>query len=338
MKTSHIRFALLCAAGFIVLALSPLGCTNDQKNGAGSSVAQQTFNSPDEAVKQIIAAVRSQDRPTVQKILGPDGQDVLSSGDEVADRANRDKFLQAFDQKHSLAANADGSYTLVVGDDDWPMPIPLVRDDNGKWRFDTTAGKDEILTRRIGQNELDVIQVCHAIVDAQREYAERDPEGLGLPVYADRIISDQGRRNGLYWETKDDEDPSPLGPLVAAAVKEGYGKRKSAAEQPKPYHGYFYRLLTEQGPHAAGGERNYVVNGKLLSGFAVVAYPAEYGNSGIMTFIVNQDDRVYQRDFGDDTEAVASKMKAFDPESQWQLVDRQPTSDQSPMPSTATSP
>ncbi len=334
MNTNQrIRFATYLFAGATVAITIIFGCTHQSNNGSQPS-QEQLFNSPDDAVSQILTAVRAHDRATVQKILGPDGDQVLSSGDEVLDQINREKFLAAYDQKHSLSQNADGSYTLVVGDTDWPMPIPIVKDDaSGKWYFDTIAGKDEILNRRIGRNELDVIQVCHAIVDAQREYAERDPQGLGLPVYADRIISDPGQRNGLYWETKDGEEESPLGPLVAGAVQQGYGSRKSADEPPKPYHGYYYRLLKEQGPSAPDGARNYVVNGKLLAGFAVVAYPAQYGNSGIMTFIVNQDDVVYQRDFGDDTEATASKMTAFDPEPQWKRVEESTIapSDQSPM-------
>jgi hypothetical protein len=207
-----------------------------------------------------------------------------------------------------------------------------VQDDaSGKWRFDTAAGKDEILNRRIGQNELDVIQVCNAIVDAEREYAQRDPQGTGLPVYADRVISDEGQRNGLYWKTSENEEPSPLGPLVAAAVKEGYGMRKSAAEAPKPYHGYYYRLLKEQGPNAPGGAMNYVIKGKLIGGFAVMAYPADYGNSGIMSFIVNQDGVVYQRDLGPESASVATATTAYDPGPDWKKVDQGQPSDQSPM-------
>ncbi|HTL29201.1 MAG TPA: DUF2950 domain-containing protein [Tepidisphaeraceae bacterium] len=289
-------------------------------NGCASS--QTTFASPEDGARQLVAALRANDTKTVEKILGQGSKDILFSGDEVADNIGREQFLQAYDEKEVLTPNDDGSMTLVVGSKDWPMPIPIVKDDKGKWRFDTLVGKDEILNRRIGRNELDVIQVCQAIVDAQREYAQRDPEKTGLPVYADRIISEPGKHNGLYWETGPNEQESPLGPLVAAAVGEGYGKQKSAGEARRPYHGYYYRLLKEQGPNAAGGARSYVVNDKLLAGFGVVAYPADYGNSGIMTFIVNQDGVVYQRDFGDDTASVAGKMTAFDPGPQWKRVDQ----------------
>jgi hypothetical protein len=271
-------------------------------------------------VKELVAAIRANDTKKILNILGPDGEEIISSGDEVADQMNREKFLRAYDEKRSLPRSA-GSVTLIVGSKDWPMPIPIVKDDSGKWRFDTDAGKDEILNRRIGQNELDVIQVCNAIVDAERDYAESDPLGLGYAVYADRVISDEGQRNGLFWKTNPGEDPSPLGPLVATAVGEGYGQRKSSSAPPKPYHGYYYRVLKEQGPHAPGGAMSYVLNGRLIAGFAVVAYPADYGNSGIMTFIVNQDGIVYQKDFGDDTPKVATAMTAYDPAPDWKRVE-----------------
>jgi hypothetical protein len=208
----------------------------------------------------------------------------------------------------------------VVGKSDWPLPVPLVKEDSGQWRFDTEAGKEEMLNRRIGQNELDVIQVCEAIVDAQKEYAFTDPDGNGIPQYAMKILSDPGKKNGLYWPTAEGEAPSPLGPLVAGAVEQGYGSPNTST--PGTYHGYRYRLLKSQGPNAEGGALDYVVNGMMIGGFAVVAYPADYGNSGIMTFITNYKGDIYQKDIGEDTEKLAKEMESFDPGPGWKMVSR----------------
>jgi hypothetical protein len=197
------------------------------------------------------------------------------------------------------------------------MPIPLVKDDtSNKWKFDTDAGKDELISRRIGRNELDVIQVCKAICDAQREYAQRDPNNDGIPEYATKFISDPGTKNGLYWETAEGERPSPLGAFAADAAEEGYSTRPSDG-QPRPYHGYYYRILTAQGPNAPGGAMDYYVNGKLIGGFAVVAWPADYASSGLTTFITNYTGEVYQQDLGDDTDKIARAMTTYDPGPGW---------------------
>ncbi len=297
---------------FLVMTAFTQGC---------ASTGQQQFDSPDQAVQALVQSVRTQDTAQLKRILGPDGDAVISSGDEVADAQQRDAFLKDYDDKHELVAGPQGAMTLTVGNDDWPLPIPLVKDEQkGKWYFDTSAGMDEIIDRRIGHNELNTIQVCLAIVDAQREYAMKDPQGVGLPVYAQRFISDPGMKNGLYWKTSEGEDPSPLGPLVASAVEQGYTSAKTSSGQPRPFHGYFFRMLKSQGPNAPGGALDYMVNDKMIGGFGVVAYPAEYGSSGVMTFIVDEAGIVYQTDLGNNTEQIALDMKAFDPGPGWEQV------------------
>jgi hypothetical protein len=248
-------------------------------------------------------------------ILGDEGTGVVSSGDAVADRAARARFVAAYDEKHRLEAGG-GKVVLVVGRDDFPFPIPIVPD-GPSWRFDTPAGKEEILSRRIGRNELNTIQVCLAYVDAQREYYARDPDGDALLQYARTFASSPGKRDGLYFATRPDEPPSPFGPFVDRARGEGYSKGSSA---PVPYWGYYYRVLTAQGKDAPGGAYDYLAHGRLLGGFALVAYPAQYGVSGVMTFIVNQDGVVYQKDLGPNSAATARAMKQFNPDSTWKKV------------------
>jgi len=283
---------------------------------SASAYCQETFKTPEEAVNALVAAAKSQDRKDVLEILGPDGQAIVSSGDPVADSNAREKFISAYDAKHAIELEGDGTQTLIIGDDDWPFPIPLINK-TGEWQFDTKAGLDEILRRRIGRNELSAIQVCLAYVQAQNEYASLDPGGLGQHVYAQRIVSRPGKKDGLYWPTAEGEEPSPLGDLAAQASAEGY----KVGQAPIPYHGYFYRIIKRQGPSAAGGAFDYVVNGKMIGGFALVAYPAEYGNSGIMTFMVNHDGTVFQKDLGPDTAKIARKIEAFSPDGTWIKVD-----------------
>jgi hypothetical protein len=234
----------------------------------------------------------------------------------VADSNIRQNFVSAYDAKHTIEMEGDGTQTLVVGSDDWPFPIPLVNK-AGQWQFDTKAGLDEILRRRIGRNELSAIQVSLAYVQAQNEYASLNPAGLGRGVYAQRIVSRPGKKDGLYWPTAAGEEPSPLGDLVAQAAAEGYG----TGSTPIPYHGYYYRILTRQGATASGGAYDYLAKGKMIGGFALIAYPAEYGNSGIMTFMVNQDGTVFQKDLGDRTEKFARRIETFDPAAGWQKVE-----------------
>jgi DUF2950 family protein len=278
--------------------------------------AQTTYATPESAADALVQAVKRHDRNAILAVLG-DVSDWISSGDKVADRAAGDGFVAAYEKKHAIQRDGDTA-RLVVGDDENAFAFPIVKSGD-KWRFDTAAGKDELLARRIGENELDAIKVMQAIVDAQREYASADRNGDGVLSYAQKFASSPGKRDGLYWPAKAGEPMSPLGLLVATAAGEGYGKG-SAEKGPRPFHGYYYRMLKGQGPAAEGGALDYVVKGREIGGFAVVAYPARYGNSGIMTFIVNHDGKVYQADLGPKTAEIARKMQRFDPGKAWTPV------------------
>jgi Protein of unknown function (DUF2950) len=281
-----------------------------------SALAQEQFTTPEDAVNALVEAAKSQDQKNLLTVLGTDGQAIVSSGDPVADDNARSSFVSAYDAKHALELEGDGSQTLIIGNDDWPFPIPLINKE-GKWQFDTKAGLDEILRRRVGRNELAAIQVSLAYVQAQNEYASLDPAGLSPHVYAQRIVSSPEKKDGLYWPTAEGEPPSPFGELAAKASAEGY----KAGGAPIPYHGYYYRILTRQGANAPGGAYDYLAKGKMIGGFALVAYPAQYGNSGIMTFIVNQDGTVFQKDLGPQTNKLARKIESFDPDQTWTRVD-----------------
>jgi len=283
--------------------------------GAPAS-AQETFTTPEAAVDALVGAAKSGDKKAILAVLGPDGQAIVSSGDPVADTNTREKFVAQYDAKHAIEPEGDGTQTLIIGDDDWPFPIPLVNK-AGEWQFDTGAGLDEILRRRVGRNELSAIQVAHAYVQAQNEYAELDPAGFGRGVYAQRIQSLPGKKDGLYWATTEGQTPSPLGELAAQASAKGYKTGKG----PIPYHGYYYRVLTRQGAGATGGAYDYLVKGKMRGGFALLAFPAEYGNSGIMTFMVNHDGTVFQKDLGPKTTELVHKIESFAPEQTWTTVD-----------------
>jgi hypothetical protein len=275
---------------------------------------KKSFCSPEEAVKSLVTAVRAHDLDEMLAILGPGSKELISSGDNAADRTGREKFLKAYDQTNTLQQDSADRKTLCIGADNWPMPIPIVKKGSA-WVFDIQKGKQEILNRRIGRNELQVIDVLHAYVDAQHEYATKDCGGSGKVEFAQRLISTEGNRDGLYWEAKEGEKESPLGPLVAQAAKEGY-----LNPELQPFHGYYFRILKGQGKHADGGAYNYVVKGKMILGFAIVAYPAEYGNSGIMTFIVNQEGTIYQKKLGKNTTRRAEALKIFDPDKTWTKV------------------
>jgi Protein of unknown function (DUF2950) len=283
---------------------------------AAPASAQEKFSTPEGAVDALVGAAKSGDAKAILEVLGPDGQAIVSSGDPVADRNTREAFVSAYDAKHAVEAEGNGTQTLIIGNDDWPFPIPLVNL-AGEWQFDTGAGLDEILRRRVGRNELATIQVTHAYVQAQNEYAALDPAGLGRGVYAQRIVSHPGKKDGLYWPTTEGQPPSPLGELAAQASAEGY----KAGSAPIPYQGYYYRILTRQGAGASGGAYDYLVKGKMRGGFALLAFPAEYGNSGIMTFMVNHDGTVFQKDLGPKTGEVARKIESFAPDQTWTTVD-----------------
>ena len=282
----------------------------------GAAAQQKTFSSPEEAVKATVTAAKNNDDKELLAIFGPAAKELMFSGDPVADKRRRAQFLAAYDEKNQLAAEGENRI-LVVGKQDWPFPIPLVKKGQS-WVFDTEKGRQEILNRRIGANELFTIQACLAIVDAQREYALKDRDKNSLLEYAQKFVSDPGKKNGLYWDAKAGEPQSPMGPVMTQIRSEGYQGKPSAT--PSPYHGYYYRILTAQGKDAPGGAYSYLVKGKMIGGFAVVAYPVEYGNSGVMTFIVNHDGKVFQKNLGPNTVAIAKAMKEYNPDKTWTEV------------------
>jgi hypothetical protein len=310
-EKSLVTFLRSVAFVLLMIALSvPL-------QGYAAQVRQKSFASPEEAVTALIDAMRADNMKALTAIFGPMGREVLSSGDAVEDKAARERFLKAFDEKKALVKEGDTKVILQIGSDDWPFPIPIM-EKTGKWSFDTKAGKEELLNRRIGRNELNTIQVCLAYVDAQREYAGIDPDGDGLSEYAQKFISTPGKKDGLYWKAKEGEEESPLGGFAARAATEGY---KKTSDKPIPYHGYFFRILKAQGKNASGGAYDYLRNGKMIGGFAMVAYPAQYGVSGVMTFIVNHEGTVYQKDLGKGTAKTAQMIKLFDPDKTWGEVE-----------------
>jgi hypothetical protein len=291
----------------LILASALLSLSNAE------AFAAQSFDTPEQAVTALVSALRSGAPERLLKVLGPEGEKLVHSGDPVADRQARARFLAAFGQAHELVPQGDDRVILVVGESQWPFPIPAAKRGE-RWRFDTLAGEREILDRRIGTNELDAIEVCRAYVDAQREYALTDRNGDGFLEYAQSFMSSPGKHDGLYWPTADDEPESPIGPLMARARAEGYSTDQG---RPQPYHGYYYRILKAQGPHAPGGVEDYVVRGHMIGGFALVAYPAQYSSSGIMTFIVNHDGVVFQKDLGPETAEKAKAMDRYDPDPSW---------------------
>jgi hypothetical protein len=299
-------------AGMLVMVVSA-------GHAPAATEKQKAFASPEEAAKALIDAMGKGDKAEISAIFGPGSEPVISSGDDVTDRAERERFLKAYAEKNSLVKEGDDKVILQVGNDDWPLPIPMVKEGD-TWRFDAVAGREELLNRRIGANELRTIDLLHAYVDAQREYAGKDWDGDGVYPYARKVRSTPGKKDGLYWQAKEGEVKSPLGPLAAEAAREGYAG-KGGSGKPVPFHGYYFRILTAQGKNAIGGRYSYVVKGKMLLGFAMVAYPASYGASGIMTFLVNQEGVVYQKDLGRNTARKAVAMKEYDPDSSWKKVE-----------------
>jgi hypothetical protein len=275
---------------------------------------QKKFSSPEEASAALVAAAQANDEKAMLGILGPDSRQIVSSGDATEDADNRAKFVAHYREMHRLVKEPDGTTVLDIGADNWPTPIPLVNKGNS-WYFDTAAGAKEILFRRIGRNELSAIRVCQELVAAQKEYYSTQNR-----EYAQRIVSDPGRRNGLYWKVADGAPQSPIGPLVASAVAEGYATSRPGGAL-TPYRGYYYHILTRQGKNGLGGAKAYIVRGKMTEGFAFVAYPAEYRSSGVMTFIVNQDGVVYQKDLGNRTGELGKAMKEYNPDANWQKAE-----------------
>jgi hypothetical protein len=307
---------------------------------APSGRAQTAFSSPDDGLQALASAAKAKDRAALGKIFGPD-YDKLLSGDPVEDDKDLADFAQAVGESATLRKDDDSKYTVLVGSDNWPTPIPLVQKD-GKWAFDTKAGMEEVLNRKIGENELAAIETCRAYAVAQWEYyTEGDWDHEGVATYAQRFVSTPGKHDGLFWEVGEGQKPSPLGQLVAQARAEGYGPKQQTtqAEEAKgggaenedpakrrhPYHGYYFKILTKQGVHAPGGKYSYIINENMIAGYALVAYPDKWGSSGVMTFIVNQQGRVYEKNLGADTAKVAGAMTEYDPDTTWKLV--QPNND-----------
>jgi hypothetical protein len=310
-KTNFLSWSIL----FILALIICLSSCSKPETPAAATAEAKTFASPDEAGKALMAAAQSGNQDAVVAIFGPESKQLVASGDATQDKETADAFVAAYGTMNRWRKMDDKSQILVLGVDNFPFPIPLKQNGDGRWFFDTAAGKDEILARRIGRNELAAIKICGALGEAQAVYRSQPHDGA--KQYAQKFISDDGKQNGLYWKSAEGEPQSPLGPLAAFATTEGYTMQPNAHQ---PFHGYFYRMLTKQGAQAKGGAKDYVVNGKMTGGFAFVAYPAEYGNSGIMTFMTDQDGILIQKDLGKTTTDVATAMTAFDPDATWTIV------------------
>jgi hypothetical protein len=281
-----------------------------------AAAPQKLFSTPEDALKGLVEAVKTNDKAALEQIFGPSAKDLLS-GDAVQDAAESEEFAKYVAEKTNLVKENDSKAIIYLGNENWPFPIPLVKT-NDHWFFDTDAGKEEILNRRIGEDELTAILVCRTYVKAQREYVLKDWDNDGILAYAQKLRSDPGKKNGLFWRHAPGEAVSPLGELVAQARMEGYKKEKSVfKEQPVPFHGYYFKILTQQGKNAPGGKYNYLINGNMLAGFALVAFPSNWGKSGVMTFIVNQQGKVYQKNLGPDTMKIAQEMRSYDPGETW---------------------
>ncbi len=279
---------------------------------------QKTFANPQDASQAMYDAVKSGDKSTLLGILGPSATGVVSSGDEVQDKNNGEFFTKKFEQMSRWAKESDGSMILYCGAENWPFPIPLKKDAAGQWYFDTKSGEREILFRRIGKNELAAVRVIDALVSGQQEYFSQTHDGDTTHQYAQHVLSTEGKQNGLYWKVSEGQTESPVGPLVAYATGEGYGGQH---DTPQPFHGYFFRMLDGQGAHAKGGAKSYVVNGKMTGGFAILAYPAEYRNSGVMTFLVDKSGAIREKDLGANTSAMAKDIKVYNPDATWRVVE-----------------
>ncbi|HEX2831278.1 MAG TPA: DUF2950 domain-containing protein [Burkholderiales bacterium] len=313
MTHAIYRFLVTFVAALALVAAAPAPTFAAEKS------TQTTFKSAEQAMEAIAAALAKDDMKTLRAMLGPDGEAILNSGDPVEDKETRQRFTTAYNEAHKIDLKGNTAW-IVVGKDDWPMPIPVVQGKDG-WRFDTKAGREELLNRRVGRNELNTMQAVLAYIDAQNEYYVRNPENAPLLHYAQKFVSTKGKRDGLYFPTRAGEKVSPLGPLfdarhAAGAIQEDHGGK------PGPYHGYLFRILKGQGKAAPGGAYDYVVRGKMIGGFAVIAYPATYGNSGVMTFIANQDGVIYEKDLGADTARLAQKIARFDPDRTWKKRDK----------------
>ncbi len=316
---SHVKVMISrCCVMFALVALmiSIASCNKSTEKPAATEAVQKTFASPDDAGKALAEAAKAGSHDALIAIFGPGSQDIIFSGDTAQDKTNFDSFTTAYAAMNRWRKQTDGSEVLYLGADNNPFPIPLKQNHSGQWYFDTAAGKDEILSRRIGDNELAVIEVVAAMADAQAEYFSQHHDGV--KQYAQKFISDEGKQNGLYWKSPEGQPKSPLGPLAAfAAATEGFTPE---AGKQQPFHGYFYRILTKQGADAKGGAKDYVLNGKMTGGFAIVAYPEKYGDTGITTLLINQNGVMYEKNLGKDTIELAKAMSEFDPDKTWSPV------------------
>ncbi len=326
MKTKSICMGQFGLAGILGLALLALGTAGTVAAEPAPAPAQiqtvaKTFATPLAAADALLVAGSQKDPAALYEVLGPGSKEVISSGDETMDRSNREIFILAAGDKTTLYSMTPGTVFLMVGDDDWPFPIPLVKGEKG-WFWDTAAGKEEVLSRRIGRDELSAIGICRTFVDAQREYALANPDTKMVGVYAQRFLSTEGKRDGLYWPAKDGEPASPMGPLVAKASQDGY-TAAAGSSGPRPFYGYCFKILRSQGKDAPGGAKDYAKDGKMTGGFALVAWPAAYGNSGVMTFLVNQTGIVFEKDLGPKTGDIAKAMEQFNPDLTWKPTKQQ---------------
>jgi hypothetical protein len=315
MSHRHRGIAFTIRLLLLAVIVSFVGC---KKSDNTQKPSISVFASPDDAGNALLAAVKSGDRNALLEIFGPDSKEVLFSGDAVQDKNTGAAFVAAYGVMHRWRKMPGGDQALLVGADNFAFPIPLKKNSNGEWFFDTAAGKDEVLNRRIGRNELAIIEASGAVAEAQAEYFAQPHDGERAKQYSAKFISDPGKQNGLYWKVADGQPLSPLGPLAAFAAGEGYSAKP---EGHTAFHGYYFRMLNGQTDKAPGGAKDYLVNGKMTGGFAFVAYPAEYGNSGVMTFIINQDGVLLQKDLGKTTTEVATAMSKFDPDDSWIIVE-----------------
>jgi hypothetical protein len=311
IRETEKHYLAIAGLGLLGLLLIVTGLGFAQQPG------QKTFASADDASQALYAAAQNGDKSALLDILGPAGAPIVSSSDDVQDKNSRDEFVAKYQQMHRLAKELDGTTTLYVGAENWPVPLPLLSK-GGVWYFDTVAATKEILFRRIGKNEFATMEVLDALIDAENDYNSQPHDGKPQQ-YAQKFASDEGQHNGLYWKTSEGEPESPAGPLVAYAAGEGYGKKQG--EGPSPFHGYYYRILTAQGKSAPAGAKNYIVNGEMTGGFALLAYPADYRSSGVMTFIVDQDGVIYQKDLGPKTAELASTIAEYAPDKTWHKVE-----------------
>jgi Protein of unknown function (DUF2950) len=308
-RLSILQFIKLTAC-WLMIAAAALAAQNP------AAQTRKRFATAEEAVRSVIKAAKANNKAELLTIFGADSEDLFSSGDKVADRRARQLILVALNEKWSLGNQGPNTKTLIIGNEEWPYPIPLVKDKAG-WSFDTAAGREEILYRRVGRNELSTIKSCRIYVKAQKEYAEKGHDGKAAGLYAQKLSSEPGKQDGLFWKSGPGEELSPLGEFAAQASSEGYSRAQSG---PTPFHGYLFRLLTAQGPAAPGGTKSYISNGEMKGGFALIAYPAEYRNSGVMAFMINQDGVVYEKDLGEQTDKVAAQISQYNPDKSWRKV------------------